>query len=369
MDRKLIFTLAVSLLALRVYSFSDELSGNQKGTIGEQLVKEAWEKTGRQSVLNHRFGNPNIHGPDHVFLTQSGEVEIHETKALNRFASLPDLQTTSNGKECAELSDQWIKDWMNNPKSNYHELSEDVQNKIISGKYTRRLNSINTETTEMRVFKIEASGVSKVAIGDEVAGAFRLSRSRIKELSQSAKAMSQASKICTGDNSLLCRGKITSVGSNADPLKTLKNARSGGSRNGFIFGRGVLLSDGRLIVAASQGANAGLFTFVYDAGIAEYQFVSGGIDKSTLNEKLNEAALKGVIVNGAVGIAVLFNPATGVVAAVAIGSYIITDFAIEKWKAYHERPLLTLKDLQDIAIPIDPNISLNVENWFDHSNP
>jgi hypothetical protein len=53
-----------------------------------------------------------------------------------------------------------------------------------------------------------------------------------------------------------------------------------------------------------------------------------------------------------------------VIAAVAIGSYIVTDFAIEKWKAYHVRPLLTQKDLQDIGFPLDPNNSLNLENWF-----
>jgi hypothetical protein len=64
-----------------------------------------------------------------------------------------------------------------------------------------------------------------------------------------------------------------------------------------------------------------------------------------------------------VRVAVLLGAGPGVVIAVAMGSYIIADLAVQQWRENTRVCLLTLKDLQDIGIPVDPDIPPNVEHW------
>ena len=113
---------------------------------------------------------------------------------------------------------------------------------------------------------------------------------------------------------------------------------------------------------------AALETIAVEGGIAYYQYWSGDIEESTLNEKLEDAAIKAAVVGGGVAVAVLLGSGPGVILAIGIGSYIIADFAVQQWRENTKDRFLTLKDLTDIGVPVDPNISLNVEQWSSQRN-
>lgn len=136
---------------------------------------------------------------------------------------------------------------------------------------------------------------------------------------------------------------------------------------------GVLLPDGRLLVALKTGASSGGIAFAVDAAGASYQYLKGDILKHEYQRELVCAALNGSAVGGGTAVAVLLGatPAGLVVVGVGVGAYLAMDTVQRKWLERRDRALLSLEDLKMVGIPADSpldlevahGIPLNVENW------
>ena len=368
MARVIIIALLWLLPVLPALPFAENLSTSELGTVGEELADQEWQKTGRQSLLPPRFGNPNTHGPDRVYRTQNGTIELHETKAYKRWPTVADLETTVDSKPAMQLSKAHVQNWIAKPQSSFHKLPPNVQQAIKNGNFARRVNFINSTTTEFRAYELEAVGQGDIILGSkELLGPYKIARSRIKSAVKQAQALMRSAEIAANEKSILSKATSYTIGKSDDPFKNLK-ANNFAKKGGTRVVPGLLTADGRLLVACGKGATTTLGTIAVEGGIAYYQYWSGDIEESTLNEKLEDAAIKAAVVGGGVAVAVLLGSGPGVILAIGIGSYIIADFAVQQWRENTKDRFLTLKDLTDIGVPVDPNISLNVEQWSSQRN-
>jgi len=136
---------------------------------------------------------------------------------------------------------------------------------------------------------------------------------------------------------------------------------------------GILLSDGRLLVALEAGAPSGGIVFAVDAVGASYQYLKGNILKPEFQRELACAAVNGVAVAGATAVAVVLGatPAGVAVVGVGFGAYLVMDTVQRKWVERCDRILLSPEDLKMVGIPVDSpldlrigrDIPLNAENW------
>ncbi len=136
---------------------------------------------------------------------------------------------------------------------------------------------------------------------------------------------------------------------------------------------GLLTSNGRLLVALSEGSMAGLSVFVFEGGEAYYRLIKGHTLKPEFKRNMEDAAIKGVATAGALSVAVFLgaNPAGLVVMGIAAGTYLAVNQTLNVWHRHQDSKFLTPEDLkvfgieQDciLDIPIYPNIPLNAENW------
>lgn len=136
---------------------------------------------------------------------------------------------------------------------------------------------------------------------------------------------------------------------------------------------GLLLPDGRLIVAVESGAAAGLFVFAVDGGVASYNYFKGNCFWPEYKMKLITSALNGAAVGGATAVAVILgiNPAGVAILGIGAGAYFVMDTVQQIWIQRQEAKYLSAGDLQNFGILIDSpldfhidrSIPLNVEDW------
>lgn len=361
MARAIIIFLTWLLSVLPALPFAEGLSAAEVGAVGEALADQVWQKTGREPLLQ-RFGNPNGHGPDHVYRTRNGVIELHETKAYERWPTFPDLRTTVEGEPAMELSQKWVQHWMADPHSSFQKLGPDAQQAIRSGNFVRRVNFIKHSTSEFCTYEVQTVGDVDIKRGAKILGPFRLSRSKIQSLVKQAQALMRYSAIAGNQKSVLSKATSCTLCKTANPVKNVQNSNMAKKAGNRVV-PGLLTADGRLLVACQGGGKSGVFVFLIDGGIASYQYCSGGIDKSVLNEKLQDATLKSTGSGGAVAVAILLGASPGALLAVGVGSYILADFAVQQWRENTRDRFLSPQDLKDIGLPVNPDIPLNVEHW------
>lgn len=128
-----------------------------------------------------------------------------------------------------------------------------------------------------------------------------------------------------------------------------------GSRGKVSVRPGLLAADGRLLVSLKSGAGAGAIAFAADAGATCYRYWQGGILDAEFADGIADAAQKGAVVGGAVGVAVLLGatPAGWCVLAVATAAYVVVDAGIRIWREIDERRFLSAEDLAAFGIRPD----------------
>lgn len=129
---------------------------------------------------------------------------------------------------------------------------------------------------------------------------------------------------------------------------------------------GLLTADGRLLVAMKTGATSGFLVFAADAGMACYRYHQGDFQEAVFAEKISDAAMKGLVVGAAVGVAVMLGatPTGWCVLAVATATYIVIDSGIRIWREVRDRHYLKLEDLAAFGIPPD-SIIKPINSAFD----
>lgn len=111
--------------------------------------------------------------------------------------------------------------------------------------------------------------------------------------------------------------------------------------------------------------------FFVDAGIAGYQYYTGGVSKGEFVSKLEDAAIKGVSVGGlsAVTVALGATPGGWVVIGVGVGTYFVTDIALSYYHEWQDSQVLTDDDMALFGFPkhsqLDPAPGASpLDNFF-----
>ena len=148
---------------------------------------------------------------------------------------------------------------------------------------------------------------------------------------------------------------------------TLTKAEKPLTRGDFVKARprgklcpGLITNDGRLVVFISKPQGLGLLSFAIDSGIATYQYAKGDIRQGELEEKIIEAAVKGVTVGfaaKAVAVALVATPGGWVVEGIVFATYVVADISIEALRPRHISPedmkALELEVVSILGMPID----------------
>lgn len=118
---------------------------------------------------------------------------------------------------------------------------------------------------------------------------------------------------------------------------------------------GVMLPNGRLLTAVSQGAGAGLLSFAFDAGEATFQYMRGEMYTHEYREQITRAALTGAGTAALYSVVAYLVPAPGgvLLAAVSIGGYLVFDYGQTLYKEYQDGKRLTKEDLAMLGIEIE----------------
>ncbi len=120
-----------------------------------------------------------------------------------------------------------------------------------------------------------------------------------------------------------------------------------------VVAAGLISNDGRIFIPTLHtGGIEGGAVFLFDAGIAGYQYVSGDITRPEMVREVEDAAIKGSTVGGAAAVAVLLGatPAGWVVIGVGIGTYFVTDIALGYYHKYNDSKYLNDDDLKAFGI-------------------
>lgn len=331
-----------------------------KGYFGESLVDDIWLATGRQSISNKL--NPVLHGPDRIYRLANGGIEIHEVKSYSTWAGKQAMQTTMASKPTYELSSAWCHHWINttlaDPLATASEkaTATAVQEALKSGKCSFVLDEVNLATKQVRFSKVAHVGKNDVAL-TQLAGPVRINNFD-RLFSQKTRDLyylrtDRLDKIL----------KSPEVWNNGHPLTNQEREllQQRFVNNDVSAKPGLLTPDGRLLVSVKAGVTAGLLVFVADSGEALMRYANGDILAPELQEKIQDAAIRGGFVGTCVGVTVLLGttPAGWCVVAVSVGSYIIVDRAVATWREHRDRQYLTLDDLSAWGITSDTTLDIN----------
>lgn len=338
----------------------DSATTMQKGFFGESLVDDIWVASGRKSISDKI--NPLLHGPDRMYLDTNGILEIHEVKALSSWSGKNAMKTTfDGGKPTYELSKEWLSHWsketIKNPLASISDINtaKVAQEAMRTGKYRLVVNEINLSTREIRFFKVSHAGNSDIRL-HELAGPTKIKYFERNFISKIKKLQ------CLRENNFAKTMTAPKIWSQQHPLSRddFESIAKNSFKDGTALKAGIMTSDGRLLVAMTEGAKTGFLIFGIESGIAYYSYLSGDILKPELEEKIIEAAIKGTVVGGCTAAAVFLGATPGgwVILGVSIGGYIITDTAISLWKEHQARKYLTIDDLKAYGIEMDSILAI-----------
>ena len=189
-----------------------------------------------------------------------------------------------------------------------------------------------------------------------------------KSISLSRELAAVKSNPMLGDDGKLIRLYKTPQ-SNLQMEKELLNHSNSNARcEKRILCKGWLTPKGNLCLAMQAGAQAGMLTFVTDAGIATFRFLEGETWPMEFRQELEYAAIRGGVVGTCVAVSVVLGAAPGgwIVLAVGIGAYVVTDLAIKIWECHLDKQYLTMKDLKAFGIApnsiLEPNDTILKQN-------
>ena len=342
-----------------------EAASDFKGFFGESLVADIYQHAGRK-LVPYKV-NPNLHGPDLIFQTPSGFLEIHEVKAYTNWAGKTAMHTTTGGTPTYELSKRWLNDWINktlaNPatsgaeKSAARVVSEAIKNNRINLIY----DEVNLTTQQLRVSSVIQQGADEVTL---IAKTGTLNLKRFNQYFSKKSKDFLEMKMGNIDK-LMNAPKVHPSWqpiSKKDQLKLLpKDAQKNAGVERIEIHNALMTANGKLLIAVKHGVKTGLMVFAFDAGHAVYEYSRGEILRPELERMIADAAVKGIFVGTCVGVTVFLGatPTGWCVLAVSIGSYFIVDQALKIWHRYQDSKYLTIDDLQAWGIESDTVLEQN----------
>ena len=154
---------------------------------------------------------------------------------------------------------------------------------------------------------------------------------------------------------LMGDGKVVSGGAQ-ERMRAWSRARESFKAKGSVIVRpGLLAAGGRLLVSMNAGVTSGALVFVADAGASCYRYWQGDIMDAEFAEGVSDAAIKGLAVGLAVGVAVMLGatPTGWCVLAVATTTYLVVDISLRVYREIDERRFLREADLAAFGVNVD----------------
>ena len=344
------FALFVATLSLGSEARLADWSPDVKGYVGENLVDSFYAKSGRRELLGKLA--PNASGPDRIYQRSDGVIEVHEAKFNKEWRGKASLWHEVNGKRMCELSDAWLDEWVRRVDSSLwanereRTCAQLVKANRDSGKLLRVLDEVNYTDGKFRSYRVMVASRAEVSL-EELQGPLKIQKflSHAESLRvKYAKAKVPMKRMKPDLFNSPTAGCLT------EPAVTFENYRS-------KFGikpadkvklcPGILLEDGRILIALEEGLVASALIVSVEAGTAVYQYVRGDIWRPEFLREVEGAAVKGAAVGSLSAVAVALGVAPGgfVIVAVAAGSYVLVDMAINAYRVANERSFLTTDDL------------------------
>ena len=340
-----------------------EAATDLKGFFGESLVDDIYQAAGRK-LIPYKM-NPTLSGPDRLYLLENGTIEVHEIKAYSGWAGKAAMKTTSEGTPTYELSARWCKNWITKTLSSSTASSEEksaastLSEAIKNNKVKFIFDEVNLTTQQFKASIVEQVDLDDVVLSEKM-GPTKINRFnqffsrktrdycnlKIGYLERIMKSPSTSPSWQT----ISRKDQIALIPEDAYKKIGVKEVKTCS---------GLMTADGRLLISIKAGAAAGFMVFAADSGHAVYQYLAGDILKPELEDKIVDAALRGVFVGACVGVTVFLGAAPGgwVVLAVAIGSYFVIDTALQIWRAHQDWKHLTIDDLRGWGITTDTPLS------------
>ena len=332
-------------------------------------MRDAYERAGRVELLS-KF-HPNKTGPDLLYVLPDGRLEIHEVKTYSNWPGPSSLETTVAGEEMDQLSDTWIRKWIDRvlePGSEAsivdREAALRLDRAMREGKLVRIFDEVNLSTGQMRSSNALPNGVSTVRL-EEKMGPIKIERyyARFEQRASELALMKADAKNARAK--LFSKPAIQELELKPKVFADYEEAFRAGRKRAIVR-PGLLLPNGRLLVAMKAGAADGVLVFALDAGVAGYQYLNGDILRPEFERKVGDAAVKGVAVGSATAVAVFLvggtGPAGWAVLGIGIGTYMVTDAVLTGWHQEQDRRFVSADDLCKLGVEVDSILNVNADS-------
>lgn len=126
----------------------------------------------------------------------------------------------------------------------------------------------------------------------------------------------------------------------------------------------ILTKDNKIIMSIKNGAYSGLSVLAIDSLISSYDYLKGNIYSSEFERQIVNNTIKASSVS-AIECLVMFiipTPHGLIILGAGVGTYILVDTALEKYKHYKEKHFLNADDLAVYGIKLDSILDINDEN-------
>jgi hypothetical protein len=336
------------------------LPNDVKGFVGEAFVRDLYKKGGRVELLN-KF-SPTKSGPDLLYVLPDGRLEMHEVGASKTWRGKAKLRTTVAGTKMDQLSDAWIHNWTDSPVD--REAALRVEQAMKEGRLVRIYDEVNLATGEMRSSTALPDGMNSVRL-EEKMGPIKIKRF-LADCEEHAKKLALLNADPKNARAkLFSKPAIQELERKPKVFADYEDAFRA-RRKRAIVRPGLLLPNGRLLVAMKAGAADGVLVFALDAGVAGYQYLNGDILRPEFERKVGDAAVKGVAVGSATAVAVFLvggtGPAGWAVLGIGIGAYMVTDAALTKWHQEQDRRFVSADDLRKLGVEVDSILNVNADS-------
>ena len=326
-------------------------STEEKGFVAESIMEDIYTKTGRTSVFQK--WDPNVHGPDKIFRTPNGNIEIHEVKGYTSWAGKSAMQTTAEGRATYELSRDWLDVWIKNTLTDPLASEADrqtatiVQNAVKEGRVSFIYDEVNFTTGQYRTSTVTQIGRNDVQLAER-AGPQSIERLERKFAEKTRRLQQLRLENRTGKFMKNATTKTLKEPLSREGIEKLRDSIAREAKTNPSVNAGLLAEDGRLFVAFGEGAMAGFLVFGLDSAVSFYHYKAGDIHWADFQREVQDAAFKGGVVGSCVAVSVFLGatPAGWVVLGVSTGAYFVADMAATAWHDYHDRGLLTMDDLR-----------------------
>ena len=330
-----------------------------KGYLGERLIDEFYEKSGRKEILGKLV--VNLGGPDRVFELLDGSLEVHEVKFTENWPGKGALKTEVNHTPMEQLSDRWLREWIERVRSspfsspNQLDVATRVEQAMATSKLKRVFNEVNSATGQFRSSIAVPKGATEVEL-KALQGPLKISRylAKCTDIRNELGTLGGIKQRC------LPEPRLVNIGAQPKAFQDYRSLATDLKTTRASVHAGALLPDGRLWAAYRVGAESGILVFAIEAGTATYEYFRGDCLAPEYELKITDAAINGMSVGTATAVAVALGVTPGgfVLLGIATGAYMLTDCAQTQWHEAQERRFLNREDLAQFGIKLQSPLEI-----------